>query len=407
MNQTYIRRNLESALVDIAGQFPSITLTGPRQSGKTTILKKIFGSSHRYVSMELSHLREAAQRDPQGFLESNPPPVIIDEIQYAPVLFPYIKEIIDQRRQESGLFILTGSQNFSLLENITESLAGRTAMLKLFALSQNECAEIENASFPWERESKQPYNPAISSIDLWEKLLRGFYPELISKPNLNQEVWHGSYIQTYIDRDVRSIKQIGDLTTFQSFIRTLAARSGQLLNLSDVARDLGIVFSTAKQWLSVLEASFIVIVLRPYIENAGKRLVKSPKVYFTDTGTLCYLTGLKDPGHAVFSPMSGAIFETAVVTEIYKRIFHRGGVPKMYFWRTSHGSEVDILIDDGLKLIPIEVKKSATPRIQMASSIQSLMKDFPDRIDRGYVVHTGSDQLPLGSGVIALPFSQL
>jgi len=407
MNQTYIRRNLESLLKDIAGQFPSITLTGPRQSGKTTILKKIFGSSHRYVSMEITHLRDAAQRDPQGFLESNPPPVIIDEVQYAPVLFPYIKEIIDQRRHEKGLFILTGSQNFAMLERITESLAGRTAILKLFPFSQNECVGIEDMSFPWERESKLLSNPAISSVDLWKKLLRGFYPDLISQPTLNQEVWHGSYIQTYIDRDVRSIRQIGDLTIFQSFIRMLAARSGQLLNLSDVARDLGIVFSTAKQWLSVLEASFIVIILRPYFINVGKRLVKSPKVYFTDTGTLCYLTGLKDPEHAASSPMSGAIIETAVVTEIYKRILHRGRVPQLYFWRTSHGTEVDILIDDGYRLIPIEVKQSATPRPQMASSIQSLIKDFPDRIERGYVVHTGSDKLPLAKNVTALPFSEI
>ena len=288
MNHTYIRRNLESLLVDIAGQFPSITLTGPRQSGKTTILKKIFGSSHRYVSMELTHLREAAQRDPQGFLESNPPPVIIDEIQYAPDLFPYIKEIIDQRRHETGLFILTGSQNFALLQSITESLAGRTAVLKLFALSQNESAGIVNITFPWERESKLLSNPTFSSVDLWKKLLRGFYPELISMPNINQEVWHGSYIQTYIDRDARSVRQIGDLTLFQSFIRMLAARSGQLLNLSDVARDLGIAFSTAKQWLSVLEASFIVIILRPYFINVGKRLVKSPKVYRTEVPNLLF-----------------------------------------------------------------------------------------------------------------------
>jgi len=407
MNQLYIRRNIESLLVEVAGQFPAITLTGPRQSGKTTILKKIFGSSHRYVSMELPHLREAAQVDPQGFLESNPPPVIIDEIQYAPILFPYIKEIIDQRRDETGLFLLTGSQNFTLLENITESLAGRTAVLKLFSLSLNEIAGIEDISFPWERESKLQSHPTISIVDLWQNLMRGFYPELVSKPHLNQEVWHGSYIQTYIDRDVRSIRQVGDLTIFQSFIRTLAARSGQLLNLSDIARDLGISFSTAKQWLSVLEASFLVIILRPYFVNVGKRLVKSPKIYFTDTGTLCYLTGLKDSEHAASGPMSGAIFETAVVIEIYKRILHRGQMPRLYFWRTSSGTEVDVLIDEGNRLIPIEIKQSATPRPRMASSIRSIMSDFPNQIDRGYVIHTGSDQMPLAPNITALPFSEL
>ena len=407
MNQTYIRRDLEAKLKDIAGQFSAITLTGPRQSGKTTILKRVFGDSHKYVSLDLSLNRTAAQNDPQGFLDSYTPPVIIDEIQHAPELFFHIKEMIDERREEPGIFILSGSQNFALLESITESLAGRTAILNLFPLSQNECSGIQTPSFPWERETGVPFNSTVSSADLWKNLMRGFYPELITKPDIDQEVWHGSYIQTYIDRDVRSIKQIGDLTTFQSFIRTLAARSGQLLNLSDISRDLGIAFSTAKRWLSVLEASFIVIILRPYYINVGKRMVKSPKVYFTDTGTLCYLVGLKEPEHAAFSPMSGAIFETAVVNEIYKRIHHRARVPQLYFWRTSNGNEVDIIIDNGHRLIPIEVKKSATPRPKMASSIQSLMKDFPDRIERGYVVHTGSGHLPLAPNIFALPFSEL
>lgn len=407
MNQTYISRDLESKLADIAGQFSAITLTGPRQSGKTTILKSVFRDSHNYVSLDLILNRTAAQNDPEGFLASYPPPVIIDEIQHAPELFSYIKEMIDERRDEPGLFILSGSQNFLLLESITESLAGRTAILKLFPLSQNECFRIQTPPFSWERETRGSINPTGSSDDLWKKLLRGFYPELIAKPDIDQEVWHGSYVQTYIDRDVRSIKQIGDLTTFQSFIRTLAARSGQLLNLSDISRDLGIAFSTAKRWLSVLEASFIVILLHPYFVNVGKRMVKSPKVYFTDTGTLCYLTGLKDPKHAASSPMSGAIFETAVVTEIYKRIHHRARVPQLYFWRTSHGTEVDIIIDNGHRLIPIEVKQSATPRPKMASPIQSLMKDFPDRIERGYVVHTGSGHLPLAPNIYALPFSEL
>jgi len=216
-----------------------------------------------------------------------------------------------------------------------------------------------------------------------------------------------SYAQTYLERDVRTLQQVGDLSQFHSFLRALAARCSQLLNLTDLAKDPGLALNTAKAWLSVLEATYQVLVLRPYFANIGKRLVKTPKVFFTDVGTLCYLSGLKDPAHAAAGPLGGAIMETAVLSEIVKTLMHRGLDPSVYFWRTSVGSEVDFLIEFGIKLVPVEVKLSATPRPSMAASIKTLRDDLGDRAAPRYVIHPGDMRIPLGSEVTALPFAEL
>lgn len=220
-------------------------------------------------------------------------------------------------------------------------------------------------------------------------------------------LWHSAYIQTYLERDVRTLRQVGDLTQFQNFLRVLAARSAQLLSLSNLSRDLGISVNTAKAWLSVLEATYQIIVIRPYFANVGKRLVKTPKVYFTDTGTLCHLAGLRDPEHAASGPMGGAIIETAAISEIFKTLLHRGIDPRIYFWRTSAGTEVDVLVEYGQKLVPLEVKLSSTPRQAMASGIKVFQEDLGDKAAPGYVLHAGDIRLPLGSGVTALPFAEL
>jgi predicted AAA+ superfamily ATPase len=403
----YITRSLELVLKKAAAQFPAVVLTGPRQSGKTTLLKHLFGNRFGYVSLEPPDIRAAALKDPRGFLEMHPPPVIFDEAQYVPELFPYVKERIDAKRDRCGQYLLTGSQNILLMERITESLAGRAAILRLLPLSRREVEGRPQALLPWESKSVGAVKKKASVKDVWNSILRGGYPELVANPRRDISLWQAAYVQTYLERDVRNIRQVGDLSQFQNFLRALAARSAQLLSLSDLARDLGVAVNTVKAWLSVLEATYQVIVLRPYFANVGKRLVKTPKVYFTDVGTLCYLTGLKDPEHAASGPMGGPIMETAVLSEIYKTITHRGIDPRVYFWRTSSGTEVDVVVETEGKLVPVEVKLSATPRPAMAASVNAFRESFVNKATKGYVVHSGDIRLPLGPNITALPFADL
>jgi predicted AAA+ superfamily ATPase len=362
-----------------------VVLTGPHQSGKTTLLQHLLGDSYRYLPLELLDVRAVAEADPRGFLELNPAPVIFDEIQYAPSLLPYIKEHIDAHRSARGQYLLTGSQNLLLAEQITES---RTPL-------------------PWEVTKGNAKRSRLNLGELWSHLLRGGYPELTIEPNRDLALWHASYIQTYLERDVRALRQVGNLSLFQSFLRALAARCGQLLNLSDVARDLGVAVNTAKAWLSVLEATYQVIVLRPYYANVGKRLVKTPKVYFTDTGTLCALVGLKSPDHAAAGPMGGAIFETAVIMEVFKTLLHRGQEPQLYFWRTASGEEVDLVVNVGTHLVPMEIKLTATPHPRMAEGITAFREALGRKVGPGWLVHPGNTQLPLGPEIKSLPFADL
>lgn len=401
----YLQRTIEPFICRAAAEFPVVMLTGPRQSGKTTLLRHLFAETHRYFSMELPDVQAAAINDPRGFLELSPPPAIFDEIQYVPGLLPYLKERVDAQRQRMGQFILTGSQNILLAQGVTESLAGRAAILRLFPLSFREISGVPQAPLPWEEGPRVPRG-RIAYLELWQSFLRGGYPEPVVTPERDLGLWHASYVQTYLERDVRTIRQVGELSQFQSFLRALAARSAQLLNTSDLARDLGVAVNTVRAWLSVLEATYQIVVLRPYHANVGKRLVKTPKVYFADVGTLCYLVGLKDAEHAAAGPMGGAIMETAVVNEVVRTLTHRAQEPHLYFWRTATGTEVDLVVDIGDKVVPIEVKLSTTPRASMAAGIAAFRRDLGDRVHKGYVIHPGDTKLPLSPDAVAWPFSE-
>ena len=402
----YLPRGLEPVLQRAAREFPAVVLTGARQAGKTTLLKHLFGDRYRYLSLETPDVLAAVRADPRGFLQLYAPPVILDEVQNAPELLPYIKESIDSHRERKGQYILSGSQNLLMMQRVSETLAGRCAVLQLMPFSFAERRGQPQTEFIWEREpSAQP--AAFSIAQWWQWFLRGSYPEIALDEQRDFTLWYASYVQTYLERDVRAIRQVGDLITYQAFLRILAARSGQLLNLSDVSRELGVAVNTAKAWLSVLEATHQVIVLPPYHENIGKRLVKTPKVYFADTGLLCYLVGLRTVEHAASSPMAGAIVETALVSEVVKRYRQRGQEPRVFFWRTAGGEEVDLLLEQNGKLVPIEVKATATPRPGMASGLQAFLCDYPNRADRGWLVHLGTHVLPLAPGVMAVPLEMV
>lgn len=333
-----IPRILTAVLREAHTHFPVLFLTGPRQSGKTTLLRATFPEMD-YVSLENPDKRRFASEDPYYFLGQFKSGAIIDEAQHVPELFSYMQGLVDEHPERR--FLLSGSQNFLLLERISQSLAGRTAVLTLLPLSMRELS-------------------LLSRVEDYHALaFRGFYPRLYDA-QVPTGLFYSSYIQTYIERDVRMVKNIGDLGLFSTFLRLCAGRAGQLLNLSSLASDVGISVNTAKAWLSLLEASYIVYQLRPHHVNFNKRLVKTPKLYFHDTGLLCNLLDIRSPEELSSHYAKGAVFENMVVMELVKSYQHRGKVPHTWFWRDHKGNEVDVLLDQSGQLTPIEIKAGQT-----------------------------------------------
>jgi hypothetical protein len=410
--ENYIQRGLEKAVTEAVTGFPAVMLTGPRQVGKTTLLKRLLGRTFRYVSVEPLDVRDLARRDPRGFLDLYSPPVIFDEIQHAPGLLPYLKERIDADRGANGQYVLTGSQNLLLMESVSETLAGRVAVLRLWPLAQRELAGEPSRLLPWEptrgdRIREMSHEAYLRRVAFCETLLLGGFPDIVTGRAADRSLWFASYVQTYLERDVRNLRHVGDLVQFQCFVKALALRCAQILNISDVSKDLGISTPTARAWLGVLEASGLTMLLRPYLEHSGKRLVKSPKLYFTDTGLLCHLAGITTAEQLALSPLGGAVMETAVLMEVVKAASFAGKVPSLGFWRTSNGAEVDLVVEVGDRLAPIDTKLSATPKIAMASGIHAFRKDHGSRSLPGWVVYSGDMLLPMGDGALALPYTLL
>jgi predicted AAA+ superfamily ATPase len=356
--------------------FPAVMLTGSRQAGKTTLLVNEFEGSHRYVSLDRPDVRERALADPVAFFAENPPPIILDEIQHAPGLLPYIKDQIDRDRTP-GRWLITGSQKFSLMKGVSETLAGRIAVLELAPLSVSEVAR-QPAPASVELLLSKVFGGTGAgttrgvSLDDW--LLRGGYPEPRLNPRVDRRLWFSSYVQTYLERDVRDLLQVGDLAAFSRFLRLVASRTGTLLNLTDLGREVGVTGPTARRWLSVLEASHVVHLLPPYHRNFGKRIRKSPKIYLLDPGLATYLMGLHSAEAVLHGPSLGALAETAVISEWLKAVSQAGEDVDLFFWRSSDGIEVDLVLEHQGSLHGLEVKATATPTPHHADALARWLK---------------------------------
>ena len=346
-----IPRHAESLVRQLLAGFPIVTITGPRQSGKTTLARKVFGD-RSYRSLEDLDVRALAMDDPRAFLSGLQSGAVLDEVQRAPELMSYLQTNVDDDGR-MGRFVLTGSQQFGLMSGISQSLAGRSAFVELMPLSRSELVAAGKAH-----------------AELNETLLMGGYPALYDRPVAPRH-WFPAYVAAYVERDVRQMLKVQDLDAFQRFVRLCAGRSGQLLNLSSLATDCGITHNTARAWISVLEASYIVFLLQPHHANFNKRMIKSPKLYFHDTGLLCWLLGIQASGQLASHPLRGAIFETWAVGELRKAYLNRGERPLFYFWRDSNGNEVDLLIETATGLQPIEIKSG-----------QTLNRDFFTNLER-------------------------
>jgi uncharacterized protein len=406
----YLHRTLESFIEETTRHFPVLLVTGPRQVGKTTILKHQSEKERTYVTLDDPMVCSLAKEDPGLFLQRFHAPILIDEIQYAPELLPHIKMAVD-KAPKPGMFWLTGSQQFHLMKGVSESLAGRVGVINLLGFSQREQLGFI--------EDKTPFLPGDHSIlrrlaqentiglqELYRRIWRGSFPAIALDSAMDRDLFYGSYVQTYLQRDVRDLAKVGDEMAFLRFLRAAAARTGQLLNMADMARDADVSQNTAKHWLSILQASGIVYLLEPYHSNVTKRLVKRPKLYLLDTGLGAYLTEWSTPETLEAGAMSGAILETWIVTEILKSYWHNGQRAPLYFYRDKDKKEIDLLIVRDNTIYPLEIKKTAVPRKDSVRHFGVLEKmNLP--IGPGGVICLIDIVLPLTEKAQAIPVAAL
>ena len=393
----YIKRHIEEALKSAINEKGALCVTGARQVGKSTVLKKLF-TDHRELVLDESRLLRLALEQPEEFFEQFPPPVFIDEIQYAPSLFPYVKIYVDKTGAK-GAFLLSGSQRYEMMSNMTESLAGRVNLIDLYGLSMREIlGDVFREAFMPTREylSKRSPKP-LSYNEVWDNIWRGFFPEIVGS-STDWSRFYSSYVRTYLDRDVSKLAQVGDLLKFERFMVAMAARTGQLLNIADLAKDTGVSQQTAERWLSVLVASNVVYLLKPYHNNVLKRLIKTPKAYFLDTGLASYLVGWDNARVLQNGAMAGAIFETFVISEIIKSWANTNGVtPSMnlFFYRDRDDNEIDLLIKRNGTLYPIEIKKHINCDKNDIAAFKQLDKIHDTQRGEGCVICMADDVFPI------------
>lgn len=378
-----IPRQLTSVILFEATQFPVITVTGPRQSGKTTLIKNIF-SEYAYVNLENPEHRDLAINDPKTFFKSYKHPLIIDEVQRVPELLSWIQVIVDEG-VPSGSFILTGSHQLMLHQAISQSLAGRTSVLRLLPLS---IAEIKNFGIKQEKENY---------------MLKGFLPKIYSD-NVSPTSTYRNYFSTYVERDVRLLINIKNILLFETFIKLLAARVGQVVNMSSLSNDIGVSSTTLTEWLSILEASYLIFRLPPYYNNFGKRLIKSPKLYFTEPGLAAWLLGIETEEQIIRDPLHGNLFENMVVIEALKKRYNQGKEPNLYFWRDNNGNEVDLLFEQQRELIPYEIKSSRTWNSNFKDNLTRFQKSF-QASKNGIVIYGGTEKFDFET-MQAIPYDE-
>ncbi|MBD5484842.1 MAG: ATP-binding protein [Lachnospiraceae bacterium] len=391
----YIQRSMESKLKYLAAHFPVVMVCGARQVGKTTLLNQIKDEMGeiQYVTLDYPRIRALAKEDPELFLQQYQPPLIIDEIQYAPELLSYIKIRIDQSNQ-SGLYYLTGSQMFHLMKNVSESLAGRVGILSMYSLSRAEIESRDSVPFLPCNIRNTESNDTITEI--FEKIYRGGMPRMVTDPKLSPEDYFGAYMQTYLERDIRDLITVKDENKFLKFISCTAARAGQEVNLADMSKDIGIDRKTADGWLSILVSSGLVYLLHPYYGNTIKRIIKRPKLYFMDTGLACYLTLWNNPRALELSAMAGAMFENYVISEIIKGYVNHGidVRSRLFYYRDNNQKEIDLMILENNKIYPIEIKKSADPGKDALKNF-GVLNSLSEEIGEGAVICMSPLVVPL------------